>query len=164
MQAQQPNIADDEVQNFAFCVGKAIQNYGSIEYLVNESLAVLTADNLLASHLIKQGISKRIEILESLVNRRKNDLALHGFAAGTLFSSARLAFQDRNKIAHNPFVIREKKHGGKTIITAGIHVVRYHEEGQKEEWIEREGLEKLTAASRDILERFNMLLGCCKAI
>jgi hypothetical protein len=163
MHAQRPTVADDEVQGFAFCVGKTIQNYGTIEYLVNELIAVLTADSLVASHLIKQGISKRIDVLESLVNRRKDDLAKLGFVTGTLFASARSAFQDRNKIAHNPFVIREKNVEGKSKVTAGIHVVRYREAGQKEEWIERARLEELTVASRDIVGQFNVLLGCCKA-
>lgn len=161
---QKPSIADSEVQGFAFCVGKTIQNYGTVEYLVNELIAVFTADSLVASHLIKQGISKRLDAVEALVNRRKDELAKHGFVDGTLFASARSAFQDRNKIAHNPFVIREKNVDGISSFTAGIHVLRYHEAGQKEEWIERARLEELTVVSRDIVERFNFLLTCSKTI
>ena len=162
MHAQQRPTADEAVQAFVFCVGKAIQNYGTIKYLVNELLVLLTADALIASHLIKQGISKRLEILESLVSRRQDDLSKQGIIISDLFTSARAAFQGRNKIAHNPFVVRAKNVEGKTEVTVGIHVVRYHEAGHKEEWINREKLEGLTTKSSEIAERFNKLLKFCK--
>ena len=160
---EKPDIPDAEVQSFAFCVGKTIQNFGTIEYLVNELIAILTADSVIASHLVKQIISKRLDVLEPLANRRRAELDKNGFRLNGLFSSARTAFRDRNKIAHNPFVIRlaHTKDGAKQ--TAGIHVIRYHEEGHNEEWIEKAQLEAITATSRDLVERFNTLLGLCKA-
>lgn len=157
-----PNIPDAGVQSFPFCVGKVLQNFGTVEYLVNELIAVLVADSAIASHLVKQSISKRLDVLESLTSRRSADLNKSGFALDGLFASARLAFRDRNKVAHNPFVIRVTRTNEGPKQTAGIHVIRYHEEGQKEEWIEKAHLEAMTVASRDLAERFNTLLGLCK--
>lgn len=157
-----PNIPDTEVQSFPFCVGKVLQNFGSIEYVVNELIAVLVADSLIASHLVKQSISKRLDVLEPLVSRRSEALNKGGFALAGLFPSARSAFRDRNKVAHNPFVIRVTQTNEGPKQTAGIHVIRYHEEGQNEEWIEKEHLEAMTVTSRSLAERFNTLLGLCK--
>lgn len=166
MQTQPPFIDGDEVQGFAFSVGKTIQNYGTIEYLVNELIALLSTDPLLASHLIRQSISKRINVLDALAKRQREVLAKRGYVVNdALFTSARSAFRERNKIAHNPFVVREQRaESGKSTVTTGIHVIRYHEAGPQEEWIDRSRLESLMLASRTIVEQFSLLLACCKPI
>lgn len=164
MPPQQPNVPPDEVQAFAFSVGKAVQNYGTIEYLINELIAHLIADSLLTTTLIQLGVSKRIDFLASLVDRRRDLLARQGWTAGDLFELTKSAFQERNKIAHNPYVIKESKADGQAQITLGIHVVRYHKAGTKEEWLEKGQLDALTLASRDLIVRFNQLLGFCKAL
>jgi hypothetical protein len=48
-------------------VGKAIQNYGTIEYLANDIIANLINDPIVHSHLISQSISKRLDIMFSLL-------------------------------------------------------------------------------------------------
>lgn len=162
MSPDQPQVPPEEVQAFAFSVGKAIQNYGTIEYLVNELVAFLVGDALLATTIVQLRISKRLDFLSALVERRKESLAKQGWTADDLFERTKAAFQERNKIAHNPYVIQESKHDKQIIV--GIHVVRYHKVGTKEEWVDQAQLEGLVLASRDLLVRFNQLLGCCKAL
>jgi hypothetical protein len=161
MSSDQPHVPPEEVQAFAFSVGKAIQNYGTIEYLVNELVAILVSDTLLATTIVKLGISKRLDLLSTLVERRMDMLAKQGWVADDLFEQTKVAFQERNKIAHNPYVIQESKKDKQ--VTVGIHVVRYHKVGTKEEWIDKAQLEGFTLASRELVVRFNQLLGCCKA-
>jgi hypothetical protein len=152
-----PNVPEEEVRDFAFSIGKAIHHYGAIEFLINELVALLVKDNLLAGNLVQLGIVKRLELLESLIARKEQQLRDHGWQAGDLFNLSKAAFRERNKIAHNPFVVRVDRETSE--VELGILVVRYHEEGVKEEWINRSRMDQLTAASNDLLSRFNCLLG-----
>jgi len=159
MDQNPPKIADEEAQAFAFTVGKTVQNYGTIEYLINELIALIIKDPLISRHMVKQPVSKRIEILEALVKRDALAIESDGLVLTDLFSAAKSAFINRNKVAHNPFVIREQKVEGESHLTSGIHVIRYLENGTSEEWIDLPKLEAFTLASRDLLIRFNQLLG-----
>jgi hypothetical protein len=161
MSLDQPHVSPEEVQTFAFSVGKAIQNYGTIEYLVNHLVAFLVADALLVTTIVQLGISKRLDLLSTLVERRKDLLAKQGWTADDLFERTKAAFRERNKIAHNPYVVQESKHDKQ--ITVGIQVVRYHKVGTKDEWIDQAQLDTLVSGSRELLVRFNQLLECCKA-
>ena len=163
MEQSPPKIADNEAQTFAFTVGKTIQNYGTIEYLINELIALIIKDPLISSHMVKLSVSKRIEVLEALAKRDALALESDGIVLTDLFSAAKSAFVNRNKVAHNPFVIREQKVEGQSHLTSGIHVIRYLENGNTEEWIDLPKLEAFTLASRDLLIRFNQLLGHYRA-
>jgi hypothetical protein len=159
MDQNPPKNADKDAQAFAFAVGRTVQNYGTIEYLINELIAFIINDRLISSHMVKQPVSKRIEILEALVKRDALAIERDGLVLASLFSAAKSAFINRNKVAHNPFVIREQKIEGKSHLTSGIHVIRYSENGNSEEWIDLPKLEAFTLASRELLIRFNQLLG-----
>lgn len=158
-----PKISDDVAQTFAFAVGKTIQNYGSIEYLINDLIALIVKDSLISSHMVKMPVSKRIDILESLVKRDALSLEKDGFAITDLFGATKTAFINRNKVTHNPFVIGIQTIDGGARQLSGIHVIRYLENGNTEEWIDLRKIESFTLASRDLLIRFNRLLGYYRA-
>jgi hypothetical protein len=154
-----PNVEEEEVRSFAFAVGKAVQNYGTLEYLINEVIAKLVKDPLVASTFTQLGVAKRIDILQSLVARRESHLQSQGWRSGELFHNLKAAFRQRNKIAHNPYVVSEDRQSGK--VTVGIHVIRYHEKGTTEEWVTPSRLEQLTLESNELLTPLNRLLGLC---
>src|SRR5262249_40103434 len=143
-----PNVPDEEVQGFACAIGKAIHHYGVIEHLVNDLLSLLVKDNLLAGSLLQLGISKRLELLEALIARKEHSLRDCGWSASDLFELSKAAFRERNKIAHNPFYVRVDRETGE--VAMGILVVRHHEEGVNEEWINRSRLDQLTAESKNL--------------
>lgn len=164
MDQNPPSIADREAQAFAFTVGKTVQNYGTIEYLINDLIALIVKDRLIVSHVVTQPVSKRIEFLEALIKRDATTIEREGLVLTGLFSAAKAAFKNRNKIAHNPFVIREQKIRGESQITSGIHVIRYLEKENSEEWIDLAKLEAFTLESQKLLMRFNQLIGHYHAI
>ena len=164
MNPVQPHTHPDEVQAFALSVGKAIQHYGAIEYLVNQLIAQLIADSLLTTTFTQLGISKRLTLLASLVERHRQPLSNQGWETGDLFKLAQAAFVERNKIAHNPWVIMESPTGDQVHSIVGIHVVKYNKAGTKEEWVQETQLKTYILTSRDLLLRFGQLLNCCKAI
>jgi len=155
-----PNVPDEEVQGFACAIGKAIHHYGVIEHLVNDLLSLLVKDSLLAGNLLQLGIAKRLELLESLIARKEQSLRDNGWRASDLFTLSKTAFRERNKIAHNPFYIRVDRETGE--VAMGILVVRHHEEGLNEEWINRSRLDQLTAESKDLFNRFGQLHHLCQ--
>ena len=141
--------SDDEAKTFSLKVGNLIHNYGAIEYLINDLLALLIKDPLISSHMVKLPVSKRIEILGSLVKRDALELERNRIVIADLFSAAKTAFRNRNKIAHNPFVVQTKPNGSRT---SGIHVIRYLEDGSTEEWLDLPKLEEFRLASHSLLE------------
>lgn len=153
-----PNLPDGEAEKFALAVGKALQNCGTIEYLVNEILAKIVRDSIIVSQLTKMGIAKRLDILESLVKREWDDVqALDTFSAD-VYAKAKAVFQNRNKIAHNPLVMKVHHTEGDRM-EIGIHVMRYAESGVVEEWLYRERIEEFTKESQPLMLAFNSLLG-----
>jgi hypothetical protein len=154
-----PNIPDDEPAKFAFAVGRVLQNFGTIEYLVNQILEKTIQDPLILSHIIRMPIAKRLEVLSGLVSRDQTVIEGAGISPSKLITSAKSAFKNRNQVAHNPLVVMKAKSDGESCLTIGIHVIRYAEKGSSEEWIDHAKLETFIIESHTLLPQFNWLLG-----
>ena len=153
-----PQISNDELNSFTLGVGRAIQNYGVIESLINKLIEVIIKDSLIQHHIIKQAASKRIEILEGFVKRDGGSIDGNGIKLTTLFNDTRDALKNRNKLAHNPFVIEEKRAGVASSNVWGINVIRYSQGKNSEEWIDVSELNIIISESCDLIARFNQLL------
>jgi hypothetical protein len=154
----QPNISADEPEKFAFEVGKILQNAGTTEYLINQILEKIIHDRLILSHIVHLPVSKRLEVLDGLVSRDRAAIESTGISLSELFASAKTTFQNRNQIAHNPLIVKEVKSGEVTSLVKGIHVIRYAEKGNSEDWIDYTKLEAFTLKSHILSLQFNKLL------
>lgn len=152
-----PQISNNELNDFVFAVGKCIQNYGVIEFLINELIEVIIQDSLIQHHIIKQPVSKRIEILEDLVKRDSASIKGQGITLADLFCDAKSSFQNRNKVAHNPFAIEEKKIGKASPTVWGINVIRYSKGNKTEEWVDTLKLNAFISDSHKLIEQFHQL-------
>jgi hypothetical protein len=156
-----PNVPEEEVEGFACAMGRAIHHYGIIEHSINELLSVLIDDKSSIRSLLQLGVAKRLELLESLIAKKEALLRTRGWQIGDLISVTKAAFRERNKIAHNPFYVRVDRETGEADM--GILVVRYHQDPDDEEWVNRSKLDKLVAESRVIFNRFGQLRELCQA-
>jgi hypothetical protein len=157
MTVKPPNIPKDAPAEYASSVGKMLQNCGTIEYLLNEILGLLLADPLLMGHFSKQRVAVRSEVLFDLLKRKEAVATGIGFSLATLQEQTKAVFSNRNKVAHNPLVIRASN-SDPTEFEIGIHVLRHTQKGQKEEWVFAAQLQHHIAESQNILLHFNTLL------
>lgn len=155
---------DSEASNFVIALGKAMHHYAAMEYLLNALISELVGDSILAASFIGQSASKRIDLLAKLVERMEPDLKRQGWKPDNLFAQTKVAFQNRNKIAHNPYLATQKvAPDGSHIQASGIHVVRYSDAGSKEEWIDLAGIGRMIVESFALLQRCADLLTHCQA-
>jgi hypothetical protein len=154
-----PNIEKDLPEKFAFVIGKALQNFGSIEYLINEILSKLILDPLVHAHIIRMPISKRLEILDSYFKRDTQKLTSINFAFEGFTNKIGALFAFRNKIAHNPMVVKVNNNATPpSIQSIGVHVIRYTTDGTKEEWISHEQIENIVSESEKAMHKVNTLI------
>lgn len=157
MDQDSPEIPEKELNDFVFAIGKCVQNYGVVECLINELIEVIIQDSLIQHHIIKQPVSKRIEILECLIERDSASIKGHGITLTDLFCDAKSSFQNRNKVAHNPVAIEEKKIGKTSPTVWGINVIRHSNGNKTEEWVDTSKLNAFISESHKLIERFHQL-------
>jgi hypothetical protein len=157
MQDQGAAIAEDEFQRFVRDIGQAIQNFGAIEFLINHFFGSLVKDRVLRRNLFEQPISKRLNVLEKLllVNISQGDVPTDEIKR--IFADARLVFRDRNKIAHNPFVVMQTPLISGPKFQAGIRVTRHHDHGTEDEWIDLTTLQECIRRAHSVHERLGAL-------
>jgi len=153
-----PIVSEDALKLFACTVGQTIQNFGNIEYLINETIEQLVQDRLQCSQVIKLPLVKRMHRLKVLAAKDSADLMINEIDLAKLIESAKACFKNRNKIAHNPVVIKRTVSNEVTTVSIRIHVCRYAEAGKAEEWLDIPELETFKVQSGDLLQPFNKLL------
>lgn len=142
---------------FASAVGRAMQSYGLIEYIVNDIIVVLVKDPTLQQGLLKKRISDRLKDLFKLLDTTPIQKHPH-IELGQLKEKALSAFMNRNKIAHNPLFIKVEAciENGLTKsrqVTLGIRVIRYAENNVSE-LIDLKMLEILTIEATEVTAMF----------
>lgn len=158
-----PPLPAAEAQAFVINLGKVMHHYAAIERLVNALIEHLVGDAMFTAVFVRQGISKRLELLDSLVARHQQELTKLGCETVDLFAQAKMAFQYRNKVAHNPYMVTQIKGQDGAHFVGGIHVVRHHDSGRKEDLIDLAQLERLVRESSVLLQRFAAILNQCQA-
>jgi len=153
-----PTVSEDALNLFAYTVGQTIQNFGTIEYLINETIEQLVKDRLQCSQVIKLPLVKRMHRLKILAAKDSASLLANEIDLAKLIESAKACFKNRNKVAHNPVVIKKTVSNEVTSISIRIHVCRYAEARKTEEWLDIPELEAFKIQSRDLLQPFNKLL------
>ena len=160
MQSPLAVLTEKEHQVFAHKVGHAIQNFGAIEFLANHMLELLVLNQVLYRTIVEQSISRRLSVLEKLLLRVQPKISLNANELTALFSRIRAVFKERNKIAHNPFVAEELPTApGSTApsLRFGILVIRYHDYGTEDEWIDLPALETCIRNSPSVQEELAVL-------
>ena len=151
-------IANEEHQKFVVDVGHAIQNFGAIELLINHMLSSIVTDRVLCRTVIELPVTKRIAVLEQLLSGLNPPPTTSPEEINEMFAEARSLFRERNKIAHNPFVALETPLISGPVFQTGILVIRFHEEGRKEEWIDLASLKTTIRRAHALHERLHQVL------
>jgi hypothetical protein len=153
-----PSDHADVALVFSTKVGKCIQNFGNIEYLINLMLEKIGSNELIIAELKSMTASRKMTFVKKYF--MKHQIVVNGDSkkAKTDIERTVKVFEERNKIAHNPFVISvyDKTKKPKDM---GILVIRYRDEGKQEEWIRETDLDKIMIESLECMGLINELLG-----
>ncbi|CAH1386122.1 hypothetical protein [Candidatus Nitrotoga sp. M5] len=157
------HLLDNEASNFVIALGKAMHHYAAMEFVLNALISELVGDTVFTASFIALNAAKRIDLLTKLVERIEPALNRQGWKSVNLFVQLKAAFQNRNKIAHNPYLATQKvAPDGSHIHTGFIRVVRYNDVGSKEELIDLASLGRMTVESSELLQRCKELLSHCQ--
>ncbi len=92
-----PQVPQNITESFALQVGKVMQNYGTIEYIVNEILTAHINDDILRFHLLKEGISKRLDLVDGFLKRDIDKISKIGIKYEGLIKSIKDSFNNRKR-------------------------------------------------------------------
>lgn len=121
-------------------IGKAMQNCGFIEFIVNELIRQHSTDDLLVDLALRANMPARIDLMAKLLTRA--DLALADDKMAQLRKYAKSVVERRNIVAHNPLTTKNED-------KSDLHVV-YRE---KDEWLKFSGsdIKQLVKDAKDVL-------------
>lgn len=139
-------------ENFPTLIGRFIHHCGALEFLTNNSIRAFARDPLLSNDAIKSSWSKRINLLQKLLNDRsnisKNDI-------NNLCDELEEIRKKRNLVAHNPILSTKPNGSG----TEEILVIRYKPDAAScINKITKEDVAKLVIHSNKLIKRFTGLV------
>jgi hypothetical protein len=99
-------------ERFTELIGNVIKTCGLLEWQINFFIKTSSNDRILAKHVLKLPLSRRIEVLRDLMLDRPG---LTASEVKSLCKELVKISEDRNVIAHNPVTISAKPHGPKIV-------------------------------------------------
>ena len=130
------------VERFSELIGTVIKTCGMLEWQINFFIKTRSKDPILAKHVVKLPLSRRIQVLRDLMLDRPE---LTAPEVKSLCNDLEKIAKDRNVIAHNPVVISAEPHGPKI-----LDFVHSHDVSEPKEFTEAD-LEALHKRTTDAL-------------
>ncbi|MBA7581765.1 hypothetical protein ES708_23676 [subsurface metagenome] len=137
---------------FSTLIGKFIHHCGALEFLTNNSIRAFAKDPLLSNDAIKSSWSKRISLLQKLLNDRSN---INNNDVNNLCDELDEIRKKRNLIAHNPIVSTKPNGSG----TEEILIIRHKPDTAScVNKITKEDVAKLVVQTNKLIRRFASLV------
>jgi hypothetical protein len=144
---------------FAIVVGKFILNCGSLEWVVIGWIRALTDEPILSDLAIQMPMSRRLELLESLLDARGVAQKDSERAHQTL-QDARKLLEFRNRVAHGPLALGWRgaaKSGPPDAIGIPNFRTLRSRKAAPDDVVDLEGLEQLVANAVEVVESLHRL-------